>query len=209
MHRPHRVKPKSWYDITLKQFNKIQSFLETPDKYTLFNIIDVVYGVDSIHLPIGELPQYDINFLKESVPKVKLRNKYTLNGTVYQSGIDLTEVKAGQFLDYQNYVKDGAGYEKLLSVFFIPQGHEYNDGYDLKQAQEDLENLDIVTVTSLAFFFRAQLELFAILFQRSLHKTIVKMNIPEKEKVLKELEDWVSSGYSTGYGITHRTQTLH
>jgi hypothetical protein len=99
-------------------------------------LIDVVYGVDSIHLPVKDLPKYSISFLRDPIENVKIQDQYEINGTLYNSNAHLTEFSAAQYIDYSNYCKeDPIKYEKVLSVFFIPAGHTYNDGYDINKVQ--------------------------------------------------------------------------
>ena len=70
-----------------------------------------------------------------------------------QGFLDLTKVTVAQFIDYQNYIKETpVKFEKVLSVFIIPEGHTYNDGYDLQQAQQDMLELPFVVVQKVAFF---------------------------------------------------------
>jgi len=177
---------KDWKEITLKQYELIQDLLVEPDDYTTFNILDLVYDINSSEMTINEVKKYSIEFLTTSIPNVKLEKKYILNGTEYNSNFDLTQVTTAQFVDYQNYLKlEGNKINKLLSVFFIPTGHKYNDGYDMKKVQEDMYQLDICTVQSAAFFFARQLTAFAHLFQHYLIQSIKKMRIDKEKK--KEL----------------------
>lgn len=197
---------KTWNDITLAQFKAIKDILsDEQDEYTAFNLLDIVYGIDSANMNISELSKFPIEFLKQNVPNVKLKDKYVLNGTSYCSNFNLTEVKTGQFVDYQNYIKQGAAFEKLLSVFFTPEGHTYNDGYDVSKVQQDLLTLDIPTVCSAAFFFKTQLSVYTTLFQRSLIRQVKKMKIDKAKKketisLLKQM-DFNSLVSFTGSGI--------
>lgn len=174
---------KDYKDINLKTFLLIQDLLAEPDDYTALNIIDLVYGVDSANMPVSELKGYSIEFLKTDVPNVKIQDKYTINGTEYDSNFNLTVVTTAQFIDYQNYLKEEKPQmNKLLSVFFIPAGHKYNDGYDMAKVQDDLMYLDVCTVKSAAFFFEKQLMAFASLFQYYLTKSIKKMKLSKEKK---------------------------
>lgn len=175
---------KNWEDITLSQFYQISDILEVDDDYTENNLIEVIYGVDVSNLKVTELDNYDISFLSKPIKNrnVKLKERYTINNREYDSNINLTEVRTNQFIDFTSYVRsDKLEYEKLLSVFFIPKGHKYNDGYDLREVQEDLLQLDIVTIQSLGFFMIKQYQLFAVIFQRYLEK------LGEKREELKEM----------------------
>ena len=182
---------KDWKDITLKKFYQIQDLLEEPDEYTTFNLLDIIYDIDSASMTIQEIAKYNnaLDFINKEVPVVNLKDKYEINGTVYNSNYNLSMVTAAQFVDYQNYIKDNK-WEDFLSVFFIPEGHKYNDGYDLNKVKEDLLQLDFPTVKSIGFFFTLQCEAFLHHFLSSLKTTVKKMNISKEKK--KELIDQIN-----------------
>lgn len=173
----------NWNDITLKQFYEIQDILSVEDDYTVFNLIDYLYNVDCQNLPIKELKKYDISFIKEPIPDVKLKKEYTLNGNVYKSNCDITKVTVAQFIDYQNYVKQPQlRLEDLLSVFFLPKGcKDYNKDYDIIKVKEDLLELPITVANSIGFFLGGQFKIFFLLFRYSLLKQVKKLKM-EKEK---------------------------
>lgn len=182
----------NWSNISLDKFEKIQKILEVQDEYTVLNLIDLIYDVDSSEMTINEVKKYSIEFLKEPVKTVKLKDEYEINGTVYNSNFNLTILTAAQFIDYQNYLKEeNKDIAKILSVFFIPQGHKYNDGYDMAKVQKDIRTgLDIETVESAGFFFIRQLKIFAHHFQSSLIQSVKKMEMEKTQKklLIKELE---------------------
>lgn len=176
---------KNWKNITLKQFNSIKDVLANKDEYTALNLLDLIYNINSADMTISDLAQYNnaIAFLSDPIPQVQLEKQYLINNTLYNSNIDLTVMTAAQFIDYQNYTKkENPQYQELLSVFFIPEGHSYNDGYDLSQVQQDILELDMPTVYSIAFFFRRQYSLLVELILLYSSKQIHKMKIPKKEK---------------------------
>ena len=177
---------KDWKDLSLKQFYQIQDLLEAPDEYTTFNLLDLIYDIDSANMTLQEISKYNnaLEFIKEDVPVVNIEEKYTINGTEYNSNFNLTVVTAAQFVDYQNYVKDNK-WEDFLSVFFIPVGHRYNDGYDMKKVKNDMLQLNFATVKSISFFFILQLEAFTKHFLSSLKQTMKKQKMDKKQK--KEL----------------------
>lgn len=183
----------NWSNITLKKYLQIQDILSVEDDYTVFNLIDVIYDVDSQSLPISEVKKYDISFMGNKIPKAKLKDTYTLNGTIYNSNLDLTKVTAAQFIDYQNYIKEQPlCYEKLLSVFFIPKGcDKYNTEYDILKVQQDVLELPIDVVHTISFFFRNQLHLFLMLFPFYLIQQVEKMEIPieKKQMLIKSIKE--------------------
>ena len=209
---------KTWKDITLRQFNKIQDLLQEIDEYTTLNIIDVLYDVDSANMPAMELMNkyaHSLDFLTTTIPtNEKLKENYTINQREYNSNINLTQMTTAQFVDYQNYSKENpVDISKCLSVFIIPKGHTYNDGYDLKQVQDDIKDLDMVTINTLAFFFK---KLFVLLLEITLlclTQDTKKMQIPteKKEEILNQLKqiDLASLASSHTSSLFANLPTIH
>lgn len=186
-----------WNDITLKQFYEIKEILSVQDDWTILNLIDCIYNVDCQNLPINELKKYDISFIKEPIPEVKVNKYYTLNGTKYSSNCDITKVTVAQFIDYQNYIKeDEVRLEKLLSVFFMPDGcKDYNTNYDIIKVQDDLLELPIDVAQSIGFFLGKQFKILFILFRYCLQKQVKKLKMDKKKKQellnnLKKMDLW-------------------
>ena len=174
----------NWNDITLKKYYQIQQLLETPDEYTVINIINCVYDTDIETLPITKLKEYDISFLNNEFEKPEIQKTYTLNGTEYKSNFDLSRISVAQFIDYQNYTKEKPiKFEDVLSVFFLPtSAKEYNTDYDINKVKEDLLELPIPVASSLGFFLTKQLEMFRILFHCYFTVQIQEMKIPKHQK---------------------------
>lgn len=209
---------KTWKDITLRQFNKIQDLLQEIDEYTTLNIIDVLYDVDSADMPAMEVMNkyaHSLDFLMTTIPtNEKLKETYIINQREYNSNINLTQMTTAQFVDYQNYSKENpVDISKCLSVFIIPKGHTYNDGYDLKQVQDDIKDLDMVTINTLAFFFKKSFVLLLEITLLCLTQDTKKMNIPtqKKEEILNLLKqiDLASLGYSPTSSLFANLPTIH
>ena len=209
---------KTWKDITLRQFNKIQDLLQEIDEYTTLNIIDVIYNVDSANLPAMEvMSKYanSLDFLTTTIPtNEKLKETYTINNREYNSNINLTQMTTAQFVDYQNYSKENpVDISKCLSVFVIPKGHTYNDGYDLKQVQDDIKDLDMVTINTLAFFFKKLYVLLLEITLLCLTQETTQMTIPtqKKEEILNQLKqiDLANLGYSPTSSLFANLPTIH
>lgn len=185
---------KTWKDITLDQFIKIGEFMEVKDDYTMCNIIDTIWNVDSANMPISEFKEYKnaLKFMNDDIkPDTDIPSEITLNGHSYQTSYNLTEVKTAQYIDFQNYLKkDNVQYKDLLSVFVIPAGHNYNDGYDLNEVKSDIMSMPITQVYGLSFFLTVQFQAFIEIFPSYFREELMTMKIPEerKELILKELD---------------------
>lgn len=160
------MEKRDWTNITLKDYYEIQNIISVQDDYTTFNLLDYLYNIDSSNMPLVEVNKYagGLSFLDSidvAYKNIQLEDKYTINGTTYVGFVDLTQVNVAQFIDYQNYLKESpVKFEKVLSVFIVPEGHTYNDGYDIKQVQRDMLELPFVVVQKISFFFLKQLQVF-------------------------------------------------
>ena len=188
----------NWTDISINQYNNIKDlYLDTElsDEDRLILQINILFGVDALKLKTSELHKYinEMKFLGEKVPKMKIKNEYKLGGNVYTLKKELKDVTVAQWIDWQNFLKDGSdtdNYANLLSVFFFPKGEkEYGDGYDIEQVRSDINNhLSIAEAMSISSFFllyrKTSLLLFLLYTRRETLKT--PLTKVEKKKVKKE-----------------------
>lgn len=198
----------TWDDITLEKFYKIQEFISEPDDWTTYNLVDLIYDVDCQNMPLSELGKFKLDFLSQPINKVKVNKIIDINGRKYNTNVDLTKVTVAQFIDYQNYSKmEQPKYEDLLSVLIWPvEAKDYNSGYDINVVKQDILQMPITVIQTLAFFFLKQIEIFTVLFLYYSKEEIMKMNLEEnKKKELLEhfnnLESNLSELYRTSSNI--------
>lgn len=178
----------NWYDITLYQFNKLQELIKIEDETErLVAIAELVLGNEVTNLPISDFKKevQKLDFLKEPIPDEIPPKKVELNGRKYYIDSLLGNITTAQYVDFVNHSKSN-DMAKMLSVFIIPEGHKYNDGYDMLQVIADIELLPIPVVNSTAFFFKRQLVKFIQIFQSYSVKQIRKLKMTKEEK--KQME---------------------
>lgn len=181
-----------WNKINLKQFNLIQESLNIPDETErLIRISEIVFGDDITNLSLTDYANKvkELDFLTKEIPNNHLVNNIKVNNTTYHLVGTLGNITTAQYIDYTNHLKAG-DFAKILSVFFIPKGHKYNDGYDILEVIKDMECLPMDVVNSTAFFFKRQLAKFMEIFLSSLEKKVkkVKTTKEQKEKLIKEIQ---------------------
>lgn len=181
---------KSWKDISVRKYLQIQDILkqELDDETKLIQLANAIYDEDITELTIPEYKKRieDMSFIKEKPETEKLARNYTINGTKYVNKSDVGSVQANQFIDFQNYTKN----EDLvgcISCFFVPDGHKYNDGYDMLKAKNDIGELPITVANGLAFFFKTQYVVLLVLSQRYSLKRMKELGMNNKK--LKEMQD--------------------
>lgn len=194
------IKKYNWYNVTLYQFEKLQELIKIEDETErTIAIAELILGNDITNLPISEFKKKiaKLEFMKEPIPDGIPPKKIELNGKKYFIDSLLGNISTVQYVDFTNHSKEG-NMAKMLSVFIIPEGHKYNDGYDMLEVINDIQLLPIPIVNSTAFFFKRQLEKFIQIFQSYSIKRIKKLNLPKEIKknmikVVKESVDLVLS----------------
>lgn len=70
---------------------------------------------------------------------------------VFQS---IEELSVAQYLDFQNFWDERDKYQgNVMACFFVPEGKKYNEGYDVREFAEEIENtLSIEEWNAFAFF---------------------------------------------------------
>ena len=189
----------NWTDVTLKQYNDIKDVFLNPDfseEDRIILLINICFGVDTLKLKPSELNKYvnDLKFLNTTPPKMKIKSTYVLGGNTYTLKKDLKDFTVAQWIDFQNFLKNGSdtdNYANLLSVFFLPEDEEeYGENYNVEQVRNDINNyLSIPDATSIASFFltyRRALLIRSLLYTR---KKILKtpMNKEQKKELKKQM----------------------
>ena len=158
------------------------------------------------------LPEYqrlvgEMLFLNEEpVPIKTIPKELTINGRKYSVLKNAREMTAGQFIDYQSYIKDDV--EKklplLLTCFIIPRGKKYGQ-YDIAEVIDDMRMLPIETVLGLAAFFLRQsqrlisntltyLDWSVRRMERKEKKTETREKMKEAREKIRLLQDLVNDG---------------
>ena len=190
----------NWTDISINQYNSIKDlYLDTElsDEDRLILQINILFGVDALKLKTSELHKYvnDMKFLGEKVPKMKLKKEYQLGNNVYTLKKDLRDLRVAQWIDWQNFLKDGSdtdNYPNLLSIFFFPKGEtEYGENYDIEQVRQDINNhLSIAEAMSISSFFLLYRKESLLRFLLYTRKETLKAPLTktQRKKVKKEFK---------------------
>ena len=194
------VKTK-WEDVTVRDFIRIREIDElqmaSPEEKDM-RVAALLAGIS--YEELEQMPLRDVreimdslSFLFEEPGRAKARRKYEVNGRVYELFKDPSEMTVAQYIDYEAIGREGFSKmpAELLSVFLIPRGHQYNDGYDKEQQIEDMLDLGVEEALGICDFFTRRL-LSSIDKARTLLPLMIKvqrMIAPKKDKeILKALE---------------------
>lgn len=179
----------SWNSLTWKEYEQLEQILTTdiPETYKTLHIISLLSGtpVDTLErLPITELKKLlpALDFLTTEPETRYHKYNYTINGREYDFKGKIEEITTAQYIDYRSYMdEEQKDIVKLMSVFLIPTGHEYNDGYDMELVMKDIADMNWLDLRAASFFFRLQLAAFILILKSSLLKTMKKSKATKEE----------------------------
>ena len=189
----------NWTELSLKKYNEIKNlYLDTElsDEDRLILQINILFDVDPLKLKTSELHKYvnEMKFLATKPPKMKIKKEYKLGSNVYILKKELKDVTVAQWIDWQNFLKDGSdtdNYANLLSIFFFPKGEtEYGENYDIEQVRSDINNhLSIAEAMSISSFFLLYRKESLLRFLLYTRKQTLKAPLTkeQKKKVKKEM----------------------
>ena len=67
---------------------------------------------------------------------------------------DFTKINTAQYVDFQGLAKGFPGtLPEILAIFLVPEGHAYNDGYDLAEVQRRVRDIPFPDAMAVAAFF--------------------------------------------------------
>lgn len=176
----------TWNNITLKQFTEIQSILndtEYNDEEKVLNLCLTVFG-DFPLMQLNEKAEElkallgtEIQTVHDVQPTIKIGN------TTYCITKDVTNITTAQFIDFQEALK-AQDLKQIVVVWFVPKGKKYNEGYNIKDVEKDIETLPITLIQSIAFFLLKKIRKLSKTTLLSSMGKILIMKIPMKKKLM-------------------------
>lgn len=150
---------KQLRDLTIKEFSLYNELLrmDEPDIFGIFEI----FGLDAINMKFDVFQQKWAEIQNMSIVPAGVHRTYTIKGKRFKAELNHFKLSAGQFIDFQSYMKDFK-LEEILSVFLIPQyrkwgrwrTYKYNSGYDIIELQDFLlNNMTMGIAQNLSTFF--------------------------------------------------------
>ena len=172
----------TWNDTTYRQLLVIREAANIEDENErVYAIMEAVFGEDVLNLPLKDFNEKckELQFLQKEIPNDLHVKDIKVNGREYYFDGLLGKITTAQYIDFQNYQKN-EDEQKSFSVFIIPKGHKYNDGYDMEQVFNDILDIPVPVLFSASFFFSRQFELFIRIFRRYSIKQMKKLGLPKE-----------------------------
>lgn len=181
----------NYNDLTVGKYQEIRVLLngEVVDEYsTNIQLVSILSDMTEDEVLSLELTQYKalnqkLSFLLQDPPKRMIANVYKIGGYELETMLAIDKMSVAQYVDYQTFVKDTDKFlVEMLSIFLIPKGHKYNDGYDIIEVQKAIrDNLSIVDAMSLSAFF--------LLWSQSLMKATLTSLTKKAKKMKKQMKN--------------------
>ena len=202
----------NYNDLTVGKYQEIQAVLngEVVEEYaTNISLVAILSDMTEDEVMNLDLKEYKVmnqklSFLMEQPPKRMVANTYKICGWELDTVLAIDKMTVAQYIDYQTFVKDVDKYlVEILSVFLIPKGHKYNEGYDIIEVQKAIrDNLSIVDAFSLSAFFLLWYHCLTKATLTSLTRRLKKMKkeMKDKEKIQK-MEQAITNLENVGVGL--------
>lgn len=196
----------NWKDLNLKTFKKLEQAIKVEEEEPLFKnalIVQAIFGVNVDNLTVQELGKYikELEFLSQECPKVLAKTKYTVNENKYTVKLDLSKMSVTQYMDYQELVKT-QDYAKILTVFIIPEGHNYNDGYDIKQVENDINDMLVIDVLAIYNFFTIAFLKSTEFLKGYLQDLMMNPNLTDQQhQISVQLMDYLTTSHQLLNGL--------
>ena len=207
----------NYNDLTVGKYQEIRVLLngEVVDEYsTNIQLVSILSDMTEDEVLSLELTQYKalnqkLSFLLQEPPKRMIANVYKIGGYELETMLAIDKMSVAQYVDYQTFVKDTDKFlVEMLSIFLIPKGHKYNEGYDIIEVQKAIrDNLSIVDAMSLSAFFLLWYQSLTKATLTSLIKRVKKMKKQMKNPMeIQKMEEAIANLENAGVGLHSLTK---
>lgn len=195
----------SYKEMTLQMYEHLSKIAEsdTDDIEKQIQMVSVLTGksVKEVEdLPISvyhDLAKKTVFLMREPAVEQIKSNTVKINERVYVITNDVTKITTAQYIDFQEYMKQGKDLANVLSTLLVPKGEKYGEA-DFLEVKKDIERLPICTALGLYAFF---LQRFAKLIGNMLHCSMSALKSEEEKTKAKELIQWWEHLEKNGVGF--------
>lgn len=201
------LKYKSWNDINIKTFNKLNNIkLEDYDDDSMLNanvkLLSILCDVSEEEIESLSLNEFgklvkEMAFIEKPLPQTNIKMLYRINDKVYHLNTNIKKMTTAQYIDFQTlYKQDKSNVAKILACFMIPKGKKYGE-YDIDDVVKELnEYFSIVEAETIMFFFAESYQKLITNIRISLTKQMNqnKKITPQMKKLMNQAMDLWKDG---------------
>lgn len=185
--------PKSWADITIKQYQLISLIKEADPIERSIAIICYLTGKKENELMLNEIGSFSNQFdFIMTEPKGRVESEIILDGQIFTVCFMSNMLCAGQYIDLTELCKENVinNIDSLMAVLCVKKGEKYQGYLKYKDLFRDKCTMDkVFPLTS--FFLKSSEKLLQII-KTSLQKKSKKM----LKELMKEMEREIGSTHS-------------
>lgn len=187
----------TWNDVTFDQYVDILDVYddtELDDADRAIKLCGILFGVDIRNMPLSEYGRYvaQLSFLDRKMPKAAVLDHYEINGTRYRLIRDVGDITVAMYFDFNKKKALGSdirNYPEIMACFFVPEGKEYGEGYDLEAVKDDIRDMPVPVVNEIANFWVSAFKRLIRLSLAFLRLKTMKLPKEERKAVRKKIEE--------------------
>ena len=176
----------NWEDINLKTFKELIALYKS--NATNLELISLLSGKPAEDLSLEELKDWinEIKFLEEPYKPKEIKSEYNIQNKIYKPVVSLKNIKAGQFIDFQTFIKDPEkNIANIAACFLLEKGKTYGDNDPLEEAEFFDKYLKITDYKDIFNFFTIAWKSYTKAIQASLEKEMKKTLKKEKNPIMR------------------------
>ena len=176
----------NWEDINLKTFKELIALYKS--NATNLELISLLSGKPAEDLSLEELKDWinEIKFLEEPYKPKEIKSEYNIQNKIYKPVVSLKNIKAGQFIDFQTFIKDPEkNIANIAACFLLEKGKTYGDNDPLEEAEFFDKYLKITDYKDIFNFFTVAWKSYTNSIQASLEKEMKKTLRKEKNPTMR------------------------
>ena len=183
----------NWEDINLKTFKELIALYKS--NATNLELISLLAGKPAEDLSLEELKDWinEIKFLEEPYKPKEIKSEYNIQNKIYKPVVSLKNIKAGQFIDFQTFIKDPEkNIANIAACFLLEKGKTYGDNDPLEEAEFFDKYLKITDYKDIFNFFTVAWKSYTNSIQayslKAMKKTLKKEKNPTMRiKILRAM----------------------
>ena len=176
----------NWEDINLKTFKELIALYKS--NATNLELISLLANKPAEDLSLEELKDWinEIKFLEEPYKPKEIKSEYNIQNKIYKPVVSLKDIKAGQFIDFQTFIKDPEkNIANIAACFLLEKGKTYGMNDPLEEAEFFDKYLKITIYKDVFNFFTICWRAYIKAIQRSLEKEMKKTLKKEKNPTMR------------------------